>query len=78
MSLARISTLHGGGISGLGSGNLHRQRIAQVVVGQASADQHGQRVGFLPGRASRAPYADGIFPARLLLLQQLFQHMFLK
>ena len=57
---------------------VHGQRIAQVVVGQRIGHQHGQRVSFLSGGAARAPDADRVFAPRTLLLEQLFEHGFLK
>ena len=67
MSDARISTFQGGGISGLGDGHVEGQRIAQVVVGQRVADQHGQGVGFLAGRAAGAPDAQSPIAALLFV-----------
>ena len=78
MSLARISTRQGGGIERLGQRHRHRQRIAQVVIGQRVGCHHGQRVGLLPGGAACAPHPDRIVPVRLLTLQHFFQHMFLE
>ena len=78
MSLARIFHPPRRRYQRLGQRQFHGQRIAQVVVRQRVGNQHGQRVGFLPGGATRAPDADRVLAPRTLVLEQLLQHGFLE
>ena len=59
-------------------GHFHGQGIAQVEVRQRVGHQHGQRVCFLAGGAPCTPDADRILAPRGFLLEQLFDHRFLK
>src|SRR5271155_316302 len=62
----------------LGQRHLHRQRITQVVISQRIGRHHAQRIGFLPGRAARAPHPNRILAVCLLPLQHVLQHSFLE
>jgi hypothetical protein len=46
--------------------------------GQGVADQHGQAVGLLPGRATRAPHAQIPIAIRLLPVQDLLEYRLLE
>ena len=62
----------------LGRGHFKRQRIAQIVVGERVADQHGDGVRFLACGTSGAPDAKVKIAALLLAAEDFFEHGFLQ
>src|SRR5581483_2930664 len=82
-----------GGVADVGGKNFHlpwrrdqrpryrhfkRQGIAQIVISQRVADQHGERVGFVAARAPGTPDAQSPIPALLLAVQDLLHDVFVE
>ena len=62
----------------MGSRHFKRQRIAQIVISQRVAHQHGQRVRLLPGGTAGAPDAQVPVSAFLFAADQFFQNVFVE